>query len=181
MRVIYKGFEDCIRGRYSSDNLDWYRIRKIKKALFWKYSIFGKQIQSFLYFQSVSVLIQYWWPFYFWQIFRDNDEIIISKQRLSLQLCDFASKTCFVNITQQMKNIIIVQIIYKQFFSFLYNIETKRNIKQTQRCIQFGLSTNNRKRYRQIISLEVLNQGKEAKYIKYKTKEAARFETKNSI
>ncbi|KAF6238837.1 hypothetical protein HO173_003344 [Letharia columbiana] len=68
-------------------------------------------------------------------VFRADDGTTVPGQGLSLQLYDFALKSCFANIAQQTQSTTVVRITCAQLCSFLYDAEIRHDIKRAQRGV----------------------------------------------
>ena len=106
--------------------------------------------------------------------------VLFKVKGLSLQLRDFAPKSCFADVPQQTQSMAVVQITSGQLCSFLHVAETRHEIKRAQRGVKPGLSPNCRKSHQEVTSPEALSPGKEAKFAKCEAKEAARSEAYES-
>ncbi len=117
--------------------------------------------------------------FCFWQPFRADDGTTVQDRSLSLQLCDFAPKSCFANLSQVSRST-AVQIIYGQLCSFLHDAETRNEIKRRQQGKQVALPRNCRKRIREATPPEALSPRTEAKISKREVEEVAKSEAQDS-
>ena len=106
--------------------------------------------------------------------------VLFKVKGLSLQLRDFAPKSCFADVPQQTQSMAVVQITCGQLCSFLHVAETRHEIKRAQRGVKPGLPPNCRKRHRELTLSEALSPGKEAKIAKCEAEEAARPEAHES-
>ena len=78
-------------------------------------------------------------------------------------------------------SITVVRFIYIQLSSFLQDAETRDEIKRAQQGAQTSLPPNCRKRLREATSPEALSPGKEAKFAKCESEEAAKSEAKEPV
>ncbi|KAL2055888.1 hypothetical protein ABVK25_003530 [Lepraria finkii] len=112
--------------------------------------------------------------------FRADDGTTVQGHGLSLQLCDFAPRTCFTNVAQNTQSMTVVRITCTQLSSFLHDAETRDEIKRAQQGAQIGLPPNCRKRRRETAPPEALSPRKEAKFAKCEAEERARSEAQDT-